>query len=380
VDPDEAPDDRAFRNEARAWLEANAPPRRPRAEEREHFERCRAWQRALFDGGWAGVAWPNEFGGRGASPWHAILFAQEQARVGATAGFLASTIGMVGPLLMEFGSEAQQRRFLRPLLRGDEAWCQLFSEPGAGSDLAGLTTRADRDGEDFVVNGQKVWTSNAQFCDWAILLARTDPVAPKHRGITFFIVDLRTPGIDIRPLRQITGTAHFNEVFLTDVRIPADNVVGAVDGGWAPARFVLAHEATVIGSGGTEDDANALIALARELDLGSRPIVRQRLAQAFIHERVLQYMQDRVLASVRDHRQAPVDGSVLKVFWSEARAERAEVGVNLLGPTGALEGVWPTHLLNRFWASIGGGTSEVHRTMIGERVLGLPHEPRADHE
>jgi acyl-CoA dehydrogenase len=378
VDLDGRPEDREFRSEARAWLEANAPRRHPRTDEREHFDRCRAWQRMLFDAGWAGIAWPKTFGGRGGTRWQAIVFAQEQTRVGATSGFLASTIGMVGPLLMEYGTKAQQQRFLRPLLRGDEAWCQLFSEPSAGSDLASLTTRADRDGDDFVVNGQKVWTSNAHYCDWAILLARTNPDAPKHRGITFFLVDLRTPGIDICPLRQITGTAHFNEVFLTDVRIPVENVVGAVDAGWAPARAVLAHEATVIGTGGTDDDANALIALARDLNLDSQPVVRQRLAHAVIRERVLRYMQDRVLASVRDERQAPVDGSVLKVFWSEARAERAEIGVGLLGAAGALEGAWPTHLLNRFWATIGGGTSEVHRTMIGERVLGLPPEPRTN--
>jgi acyl-CoA dehydrogenase len=285
---------------------------------------------------------------------------------------------MVGPLLMEHGTDEQRGRFLRPLLRADEAWCQLFSEPGAGSDLAGLVTRAERDGDEFVVNGLKVWTSGARYCDWAILLARTNRDAPKHRGITFFLVDLSTPGIDIRPLRQITGTAHFNEVFLTDVRIPAANIVGALDSGWGPARTVLAHEATVIGTSSGVDDANALISLARELHLACRPVVRQRLAQVFIRERVLQYMQDRVLASVRDRRQSPVDGSVLKVFWSEARAERAEVGVDLLGPAGALEGAWPTHLLNRFWATIGGGTSEMHRTMIGERVLGLPPEPRTD--
>jgi acyl-CoA dehydrogenase len=379
VDLDEGPEDQAFRRAARAWLETNAPPRGPRGAEREHFEQCRAWQRTLFDGGWAGISWPERFGGREGTAWQAIVFAQEQARVGATSGFVASTIAMVGPLLMEYGTEAQQRRFLRPLLRGDEAWCQLFSEPGAGSDLASLSTRADCDGDDFVVNGQKVWTSNAQFCDWAMLLARTNPDVPKHRGITFFLVDLYTPGIDIRPLRQITGTAHFNEVFLTDVRIPSTNVVGAVDAGWGPARTVLAHEATVIGAA-SDDDTNTLIALAHELELGSQPVIRQRLAQVFIRERVLQFMHDRVLASVRDSRRPPVDGSLLKVYWSETRAERADVGVGMLGAAGSLDGVWATHLLNRFWASIGGGTSEMHRTMIGERVLGLPREARAEEQ
>ena len=194
--------------------------------DRDQFEAGRAWQRELYDGGWAGISWPVEYGGRGATPAQASIFAEEQAGFGVSAGFVGSTIGMVGPVLLSHGSVAQRSRFLRPLLRADETWCQLFSEPSAGSDLANLATRADRDGDEFVVNGQKVWTSNAHVCDFAILLARTNPDVPKHRGITFFLLDLRTPGIEVRPLRQITGAAHFNEVFLTDVRVPIANVVG----------------------------------------------------------------------------------------------------------------------------------------------------------
>ncbi|MGH8983924.1 MAG: acyl-CoA dehydrogenase family protein, partial [Acidimicrobiia bacterium] len=332
-------DDRAFRAEARAWLEANAELRRgdgdwsngpadsSEAAELEYFERCRTWQRTRFGGGWAGITWPVEFGGRGGTAWQSVVFDQEQARFDVTSGFLASTIGMVGPVLMASGTDEQQARFLRPLLRGDEAWCQLFSEPDAGSDLANLSTRAERDGDEFVVNGQKVWTSNAHRCDWAILLARTSPDAPKHRGITFFLLDLRTPGVDIRPLRQITGTAHFNEVFLGDVRIPAGNVVGGVDGGWEPARRVLGHEAVVIGGAHTADGTDALIELARSVDQADRPIVRQRLARAYSQERVLDHMRNRVLQSVRDRGTPALDGSLLKVFWSEARAERASAAV-----------------------------------------------------
>ncbi|MGH9031679.1 MAG: acyl-CoA dehydrogenase family protein [Acidimicrobiia bacterium] len=392
-------DDRVFRAEALAWLEANAVRRRGEADwsngpadtsasaELEYFERCRAWQRTRFDGGWAGIAWPVEHGGRGGTPWQSIVFDEEQARFDVTSGFLASTIGMVGPVLMASGTDEQRARFLRPLLRGDEAWCQLFSEPDAGSDLANLSTRAERDGDEFVVNGQKVWTSNAHRCDWAILLARTNPGAPKHRGITFFLLDLSTPGVDIRPLRQITGTAHFNEVFLSDVRIPASNVVGAVDRGWEPARRVLGHEAVVIGGAQTPDGADALIPLARALDHVDDPLARQRLARVYSQERVLDHMRDRVLQSVRDGGVPALDGSLLKLVWSEAHAERANAGVDLLGPAGALYGPeapeggrWQVQLLNRFWGTIGGGTSEVHRTMIGERVLGLPPEPRVDRD
>jgi alkylation response protein AidB-like acyl-CoA dehydrogenase len=288
---------------------------------------------------------------------------------------------MVGPTLLRFGTNAQRDRYLRPLLRADEAWCQLFSEPVAGSDLANLATRAERDGDDFVVNGQKVWTSNAHLCDFAILLTRTNLDAPKHRGITFFVVDLRTPGVEVRPLRQITGAAHFNEVFLTDVRIPAANVVGDIDGGWAPARTVLAHEASEIGRGNAAAaGCAALIDLARATGGNADPLVRQQLARAYSRETIQGYLTERLHASVRAGGKPAIDGSVIKVLWAEARRERAEIGVALLGAGGALHADWPFALLEQFGGTIGGGTSEVHRNMIGERVLGLPAEPRVDRD
>ena len=231
--------------------------------DRERFDANRAWQRELFAGGWAGISWPAEFGGRGAIPQWVAIFAREQRRCGVSVGFVASTIGMVGPVLLRYGTVAQQARYLRPMLRGDETWCQLFSEPGAGSDLANLATRARREGDELVVSGQKVWTSNAHLCDFAILLARTNVDVPKHRGISLVLLDLRTPGVEIRPLRQITGVCHFNEVFLTDVRVPVENVVGDIDNGWTVARAVLAHEASVIGGGNPAATGCAeLIALA----------------------------------------------------------------------------------------------------------------------
>ena len=375
-------DDGEFVGEARAWLAEHAPAHEGTCDD---FEGCRAWQRTLYDGGWAGVSWAAEFGGRGGTAWQAVLFAQEQARYQVTSGFVSSTIGMLGAALMAHGTAAQRDRFLPPLLRGDEAWCQLFSEPGAGSDLASLATRAERDGDEFVVNGQKVWTSSAQFCDWAMLLARTNPDAPKHKGISFFLVDLHTPGFDIRPLRQITGATHFNEVFLNDVRVPAANILGPVDGGWGPTRTVLANEAMIIGGGPRGADTNALIELARGGGRSNDAVVRQRLARAVTRERLLRCLTERMLQSVRDGGEVVVDGSVLKVLWSEERAERADLAVDLLGAAGALygddapcAGSWQTLLLNRFWGSIGGGTNEIHRTMVGERVLRLPPEPRVD--
>jgi alkylation response protein AidB-like acyl-CoA dehydrogenase len=287
---------------------------------------------------------------------------------------------MVGPVLMRHGRAAQQERFLGPLLRADETWCQLFSEPAAGSDLANLATRAVRDGDTFVVSGQKVWTSNAHLCDFAILLVRTDPDQPKHRGITFLLLDLRTPGIDIRPLRQITGEAHFNEVFLTDVRVPVDNVVGEIDGGWGPARTVLAHEASAIGDGTAGGTSQALVDLARARGATHDLLVRQRLASAYTADQLLRYAKARMQAAVRAGRTPDIDGSLLKIIWSETRRARAAVGTSLLGADGALHDYWPLQMLDSFSGTIGGGTNEIHRTMLGERVLGLPAEPRVDRD
>jgi acyl-CoA dehydrogenase len=372
-----------FRAEARDWLAAHAPAARAdldaAADDEARFAVARAWQQALYDGGWAGITWPVDCGGRGLTALHAQGFAEEQAQFGMTSGFVNSTVAMVGPALIHHGNDTQRERYLRPLLRGDEAWCQLFSEPAAGSDLANLATRAVRDGDEFVVNGQKVWSSNAHLCDFGILLARTNVDVTKHRGISFFIVDLRTPGIEIRPLRQITGAAHFNEVFLTDVRIPAENVVGEIDGGWGAARTVLANEASVIGGGNAAAvGLDALVAFAQTNGAANDPALRQRLARAVTDERILGYMRGRVQAAVRAGRRPDIDPSVLKIRWAEARRDRAALGVAIAGASGMLLDTWPLQLLEYFSGTIGGGTSEVHRNMIGERALGLPPEPRVD--
>jgi acyl-CoA dehydrogenase len=395
----DTPEEAAFRAEARAWLEAHARRRTgdgdwsrgPRdhdpAAEAAFFERCRAWQRALFDGGWAGITWPRRFGGRGGTPAQGVIFAEELAAFDATSGFLASTIDLVGATLLRHGSDAQRERWLRPLLRGDEVWCQLFSEPEAGSDLAALRTRAERRGDEFVVNGQKLWTTSAQHCDFGILLARTNPDVPKHRGITFLLVDMRTPGIEVRPLVTITGSRHFNEVFLTDVRVPVANVVGEVDAGWAVARTTLASESVMIGTSAQGPDARSLLRRAREAGRWGDPLVRQRVAAAWVEERLLAAMADRVRAAVLAGRPPDVDGSVLKVFWAESRARKHATGLWLQGPEGLLAGgdapdggLWSTAVLDRGMGTIGGGTVEVHRNGMAERVLGLPRDPRGDRD
>jgi alkylation response protein AidB-like acyl-CoA dehydrogenase len=293
-------------------------------------------------------------------------------------------IGMVGPTLIAHGTEAQKERYLPALLRGDDVWCQLFSEPGAGSDLAGLRTRAVRDGDEWVVNGQKVWSSGAHHSDLGILLTRTDVDVPKHRGITYFVVDMRSPGIDVRPLRQITGVAHFNEVFLTDVRIPNQNVVGEPNTGWGVALTTLGNERTLIG-GGLGIGFRDVLRLARAQSRSGEPELRQRLAAAYTRFELLRYLGLRAQAAARSGRPPGPETSVLKLAVSRNVALNGDLVLALEGPAGMLQyddapdgGFWQQQFLGQWGVRIGGGTDQVQRNVIGERVLGLPAEPRPD--
>jgi len=381
------------------WLEAHARPREPGdgnlaryrflgdpspEADAEHVRRCKEWQRTLYDGGWAGITWPKEHGGRGATPAQARIFAQEEARFDVPTGVFAVGIGMVGPTLIAHGTEVQKERYLPALLRGDDVWCQLFSEPGAGSDLAGLRTRAVRDGDEWVVNGQKVWSSGAHHSDLGILLTRTDVDVPKHRGITYFLVDMRSPGIDVRPLRQITGVAHFNEVFLTDVRIPNENVVGEPNTGWGVALTTLGNERTLIG-GGMGIGFRDVLRLARAQARTDEPELRQRLAAAFTRFELMRYLGLRAQAAARAGRAPGPETSVLKLAVSRNVALNGDLVLALEGAAGMLQyddapdgGFWQQHFLGQWGVRIGGGTDQVQRNVIGERVLGLPAEPRPD--
>ena len=393
MDFDDTAAEAAFRAEARAWLEEHAQLRTGeektslhRAAAPDHVERCRAWQRTLYDGGWAGITWPEEYGGRGGTPNEQRIFNEEQAHFDVWAGVFTVAIAMTGPTIIAHGTDEQRERFLDPMLRGDHVWCQLFSEPGAGSDLAGLSTRAVRDGSEFVVNGQKVWTSGAQHADWAILLARTDPDVPKHRGITYFLVDMQTPGIDVRPLRQIDGSAHFNEVFLTDVRIPADRVVGEVNAGWGPAHTTLANERTAIGGGGGTQFAH-LKRLVDKLGGGEDRWIRQELAAAYSRWRVLEFLGYRVSTALSQGRMPGPESSVIKLAYSKHLEALGNLVMAIEGAHGMLgmdeaplEGFAQSTFLMQWSARIGGGTDQVQRNVIGERVLGLPGEARPDKE
>jgi alkylation response protein AidB-like acyl-CoA dehydrogenase len=386
----DSPDEAAFRAEARAWLAAHAAPRiagtvPESVELAEHVKRCKEWQATLFEGGWAGITWPGAFGGRGLSAIQAAIFAEEQAQFDVSVGAFAVSIGMVGPTLMAHGTPEQQHRFLEPMLRGDHIWCQLFSEPGAGSDLASLATRAVLDGDTWVVNGQKVWTSFGQFADYGILLARTDPDVPKHAGITYFVVDMRTPGIEVRPLTQITGVAHFNEVFLTDVRIPAENVVGAVGDGWKVASTTLASERAFIGSGGGSWTVPELIELARRTGRAADPVVRQALMRAHCRAGALTYLGYRMRTAMSLQRMPGPEMLVMKLFLARHWAATLDTAMEVLGAEGLLwgddaldDGRWQQSLLSQFAVRLGGGTDEVQHNIIGERGLGLPREPALD--
>jgi len=394
MDFDDTPEEAAFRAEARAWLEANAVPKgSPEdfsagyfsggVDPGDYVKRCRWWQGQLHHGGWAGIAWPKAFGGRGGKPVEEAIFAEEQARFGVSVGAFAVAIGMVGPTLMQHGTPDQQARWLGPILAGDDVWCQLFSEPEAGSDLASLRTRAVRDGDEWVVDGQKVWTSNAHHSEWGILIARTDPDAPKHEGITCFAVDMRSPGIEVRPLRQLNGEAHFNEVFLSGVRVPADQVVGEPHRGWKVAVTTLSNERVAIAGGSGMSDPERLRLLARQLGIGADPLFRQRFARVHTRNEVLRYLKLRTRTAMSKGQRPGPEASIMKLSYAAFVKELSALAVEVQGPHGQLlhpdapaDGVFQQKFFNAVQASIGGGTDEIQRNIIGERVLGLPREPR----
>jgi alkylation response protein AidB-like acyl-CoA dehydrogenase len=387
----DSPDEAAFRAEARRWLEEHAEPRSatavsdPHADLAEHVKRCRTWQATLYEHGWAGITWPTAFGGRGQSAIHAAIFNEEQARFDVATGSFTVALGMVGPTLMAHGTPEQQEAFLPAMLRGDHLWCQLFSEPGAGSDLASLGTRAVRDGDEWVVNGQKVWTSLGQFAEYGILLARTDPDVPKHAGISYFVVDMRSPGVDVRPLRQMTGVAHFNEVFLSDVRLPADAMVGAEGEGWKVAATTLTSERAAIGGGQGTWSIEDVVELAQRTGASRDPVLRQELMQAWCRAATLRYLGYRLRTAMSQRRMPGPEMLIMKLAMARHWAATADTVLEMLGADALLggpeaigDGRWQQLFLSQYAVRLGGGTDEVQQNIIGERGLGLPREPSVD--
>ena len=395
MDIDDTPEEAAFRAEARDWLDAHAVPKghpddfsaglwTDAYDENTYIARCREWQRTLFEGGWAGITWPKGHGGRGGRPIEQVIFNQEQARYGVSNGAFMISIGMAGPTILAHGTDDQRDRFLPPMLRGDELWCQLFSEPGAGSDLANLATRAERDGDEWVVNGQKVWTSSPDRARWGMLLARTDADVPKHRGISYFLLDMATPGIDVRPLRQMTGESHFSEVFLDHVRVPAVNLLGGEGEGWRVAQTTLDSERSSI-AGGVGATPAALVELARGVGATAHPLSRQRVVDAHIRFELLRFLRYRSQTALSHGRRPGAEASVMKLAYARYMKALTEAAVDLQGAHGMLagaEGPGGTMWLRRFLHSpslrIAGGSDQVQANIVGERALGLPAEPRDD--
>jgi alkylation response protein AidB-like acyl-CoA dehydrogenase len=393
MDVDDTPAEAAAREEARAWLRTVARPRgegdgdwrafraRTDEEDADQLARGKAWQRTKCDAGWAAIHWPVEYGGQGRSAIEAGVFSEEESRFDTTGNMFMIGIDMVGPTLIAHGTPEQKARFLPPMLRGDEVWCQLFSEPGSGSDLASLSTRAERDGDEWVIDGQKVWTSSAHTADFGICLARTDPDAPKHKGISYFLVDMHAPGVTVRPLRQIDGAIHFNEVFLDGVRVPADRLVGELHDGWRVANTTLSAERTAIGSGGRVG-TREIVELARRVGRTGDPVLRQEIARLHAREMVQRWTVYRVRTAVAKGVPPGPEAAILKLLNSHQVEHVGAVLMSILGPSGTLwhddaidDGFWQDMFLMQWSSRIGGGTEEIQRNILGERVLGLPREP-----
>ena len=374
-----------FRLELRSFLEATVPGEPAPEEFAAEFEFMRDFQRAMHAGGWVGIHWPRAYGGRDAGPVEQAIFAEEMAR--ARAPQLVNRVGInnVGPTLIHFGTEEQKTRLLPGILSADEVWCQLYSEPGAGSDLAALRTTAELEGDAYVVNGQKVWTSYAKQARWGILLARTDANARKHRGISYLIVDMQAEGIEIRPLRQLTGASEFNEVFLENVRVPRDHLIGAENEGWQIAQVTLAHERGA--NFAIKEQVLArialdeLVAVARENGAAADDAFRQKLARLHIQTEIMRFLNLQMLTRVARGVTPGLETSLVKQFWSDLSQAIGELSVQAVGPHGILvrgsrhaplEGRFAQRMLFSRSTTIGGGTSEIQKNIIAQRLLGLP--------
>ena len=386
------PEDEAFRKEFRAWLDKNAPKDGKLAEADTFAEdddsdwgRRVAWCKRLNEGGWLGIDWPKEYGGRGASILQSIVYHQELGRARAPLPYIGSGLSLIGPTLMHWGTEEQKKRFIPKILSCEDIWCQGYSEPNSGSDLASLQTRAIEDGDDFVVNGQKIWTSSAQHADWIFLLVRTDVDAPKHKGISYLLVDMHSPGITVRPLVQMTGAKGFNEVFFDDVRVPKKNIVGEKNQGWQVAITTLMFERRGAGGPGT-GQIRELVKLAKQVKRGDGTAwddasVRQKIAEFYCEGEALKYTGYRQLTRRLKGLPPGPEGSMMKLVSTELNMKVAMFAMELLGTYSQIEhkapfaidkGKWSFRMLAARGGTIAAGTNQIQHNIIGERVLGLP--------
>jgi alkylation response protein AidB-like acyl-CoA dehydrogenase len=407
--PGDTEDLDAYRSRARTWLASHLQARAAESadgdqpwgigsddvsvfhdlsfdDERALLDRAMQWQQVKFDAGYGAITWPAEFGGSSLPQAYEEAFSEEEAAYETPLGHetFSVTTQLIAPTINIFGTDGQRERFIRRFIRAEELCCQLFSEPGAGSDLASLATRAVRQGDEWIINGQKVWSSGAQFSGWGELIARTDPDVPKHAGMTAFLVPLDLPGVEVRPIRQLSGGSSFNEVFLTDVRLPDSLRLGAVGKGWMVALTTLGFERGAGAIRSIGGSFNQTLGLARWLELTDDPIVRQQLANLYINDRITKLVADRSSTSAaRDESPGP-EGSIWKLRWTQDLARTSAVVSHLLGPRLTADSgewgtyAWTAHVLGSLGYRIAGGSDEIQRNIIGERVLGLPAEPRPD--
>jgi len=390
-------EDRAFRDKTRRWLEANVP-----TEDLKTLAERKAWHRKLYEAGYVGMLWPQEFGGWGATAMQQAIVQDEMARIQAPPAINGLGIGFIGPTIIVHGTTAQKQRYLKKMLTAEEIWCQLYSEPNAGSDLAGLKTRAEDAGDHFVVNGQKIWTSSGPIADWGILLARSDPKVAKHKGISCFLLNMRQPGVEVRPLKQLTGHSLFSEVFMTNARAEKSDLIGNLSEGWAIAQTTLGYERGGNSLGRVTRYAiafNQLVKATKQLKRNGRPLiedaaVRSKMGKLYAELEVQRYAGLRVLSALNKGDSPGPASSITKLSYTEFEKRYYETALEILGPSGQVmtareefeevdtasgeAGTWATAFL---WARAGtiySGSSEIQKNIIGERVLGLPKEVRAD--
>ncbi|MBW3588738.1 MAG: acyl-CoA dehydrogenase [Actinobacteria bacterium] len=387
-------EDKAFRAEVRKYLEANAPKDLPE-DETANFEARRQWQKKLAEDGWVAIHWPEEFGGRGASLLQTVIYNEEYTRARAPLLVNSLGVGLLGPTLMAHGNDEQKQRYLKKVLSAEEIWCQGFSEPNAGSDLAAIQTRAELDGDEYVLNGQKIWTSYGKYADWMFALVRTDPSAPKHQGISYLLVDMHSPGVEARPLKEITGDSLFAEVFFSDVRVPKANLVGEQNDGWRIAMTTLGFER---GAGGLAQSVrlrNSVLDLIGDAQQVRRngwtafddPLSRNKIGKWLVEIEVYRYTTLRAISALVHGGSPGPEASINKIFWSEWHKSFTEDAMDILGPLGRVTTDESGNIDSQRWVreylfaragTIYAGTSEIQRNIIAERVLGLPKEPRGD--
>jgi acyl-CoA dehydrogenase len=400
MDFEDSPEEAKFRSEVRSWLDKNAKPRKSGGtvdmmEENgaaDEMAASRAWQKTKAEAGYARITWPKGMGGIGGTPMQSIIFGQEESKYDVpTGGPFAIGLGMCIPVLMTYGSDDAKKKYVKPAVEGTEIWCQLFSEPAGGSDVANLRTKAEKDGDTWTVNGSKIWTTGAQFSDYGLLLTRTDPNVPKHKGLTAFYLSMKSPGVEVRPIKQASGGSGFNQIFFTDVKIPDSQRLGEVGQGWQVALTTLMHERLAVGGGqGGGLDVRELMQLARSLELEDGPAiknaaVREKIADWYVKSAGLRYTTMRTMTALSRGQQPGPEASIAKIVVASKLQDLSAFAMELEGEAGILQGAEaPMHgLFQGGWLSspglrIAGGTDEILRNIIAERVLGLPQDVRVD--